>query len=116
MKRCKTSCTKVTEEILECTLRLIISFPLSLAEHMYLRPWSGLIQHLLKYCLHSGVGFCFFVKMHGLGVVLHCLVGGEIEVMLQPSTSSVTLPIWGHEFILLSVLSSNSSEDVYVIA
>lgn len=40
---------------------------------------------------------------------------GEIEARVQLAVSFVALPIWGHDS-LFSILSSNNTEDVYVIA
>lgn len=40
---------------------------------------------------------------------------GEIEARVQLAVSFVVLPIWGNDS-LFSILSSNNTEDVYVIA
>lgn len=66
--------------------------------------------------MRSGAGFCFFAKMQRLD--RNCVtlaMWGEIEARVQLAVSFVALPIWGHDS-LFSILSSNNTEDIYVIA
>lgn len=66
--------------------------------------------------MHSAAGFCFFAKMHMLGRnCVRLAIRGEIEARVQLAVSFVALPIWGHDS-LFSILSSNNTEDIYVIA